>query len=697
MTAQLPVWDEHLRRLTSAVAELGPALRVADSWGTRLASVLAGGGRLLAAGNGGSAAQAQHLTAELVGRYHRDRPPFSGICLSAETSTLTAIGNDYPAEELFARQVQAHGRPGDVLVLLSTSGGSRNVVEAARRGRAGGLTVWAMTGPCPNAVARLADETLAVEAPETATVQELHLVALHVLCGAFDRALGVDAPSVDAMETTADGTARHRIPVGSLVRTEPVGMSAPLVVVGDTLLDIDTTGTPTRLAPDAPVPVLEDAVEAARPGGAGLAAVMAAREGQEVVLVTALADDGPGRRLRALLAGVPGLTVLTLPHAGRTVVKHRIRAGDRPVVRLDTGDDVAVLGTVDDDVVDDAVRVALAHASAVLVSDYGRGVTARAGVRAALEASARTVPLVWDPHPRGAPPVAGARLVTPNAAEAALFAARDGESDPRVGLAAARRDADRLVRAWQVAAVAVTMGPHGALVSSGDGTPVAVPAPAVVATDTCGAGDRFAVAAAVALLSGAVTTEAVQAGVVAASDYVAAGGPASLSREPVRSTEPVTVEQVVERVRASGGVLVATGGCFDLLHAGHVATLRAARRLGDALVVCVNSDASVRRLKGPDRPLVAAADRCEVLAAVEGVDAVVVFDEDTPHEVLRRLRPDVWAKGGDYAGADLPEAAVLQEWGGQAVALPYLPGRSTSHLVLAARGPEQNPTHGGMR
>jgi rfaE bifunctional protein nucleotidyltransferase chain/domain len=127
--------------------------------------------------------------------------------------------------------------------------------------------------------------------------------------------------------------------------------------------------------------------------------------------------------------------------------------------------------------------------------------------------------------------------------------------------------------------------------------------------------------------------------------------------------------------------VVATGGCFDLLHAGHVATLRAARQLGDCLVVCLNSDDSVRRLKGPTRPLVPAADRVRVLEALECVDAVVVFDEDTPAEVLTRIRPDIWAKGGDYAGADVPEAAVLETWGGQAVVLPYLQGRSTTRLV----------------
>jgi rfaE bifunctional protein nucleotidyltransferase chain/domain len=138
--------------------------------------------------------------------------------------------------------------------------------------------------------------------------------------------------------------------------------------------------------------------------------------------------------------------------------------------------------------------------------------------------------------------------------------------------------------------------------------------------------------------------------------------------------------------------VVATGGCFDLLHAGHVATLRAARALGDCLIVCVNSDESVRRLKGSSRPLVPVEDRVHVLEALECVDAVVVFDEDTPSEVLQRLRPHLWAKGGDYAGADVPEAAVLRAWGGQAVVLPYLAGRSTTALVAgAASAPSPAP------
>jgi D-sedoheptulose 7-phosphate isomerase len=187
---------DHITSLSVALRSLTDQVDTLDRWGRLLADVLTSEsrGRLLAAGNGGSAAQAQHLTAELVGRYRADRPPFSAICLTAETSSLTAIANDYPADELFARQVEAHGRPGDVLVLLSTSGRSPNAVAAARRARDCGITVLAMTGPAPNPLAAVADDAVCIDSPWTATVQECHLVALHLVCAAFDAAV-LAAPS----------------------------------------------------------------------------------------------------------------------------------------------------------------------------------------------------------------------------------------------------------------------------------------------------------------------------------------------------------------------------------------------------------------------------------------------------------------------------------------------------------------------
>jgi len=139
--------------------------------------------------------------------------------------------------------------------------------------------------------------------------------------------------------------------------------------------------------------------------------------------------------------------------------------------------------------------------------------------------------------------------------------------------------------------------------------------------------------------------------------------------------------EVVGEVRDRGGTVVATGGCFDLLHAGHVRMLQAARALGDCLVVLLNSDASVARLKGPERPLVGQEDRAAVLQALECVDAVLVFEEDDPRAALETIRPDLWAKGGDYAVADLPEAQTLATWGGRAVIVPYVAGRSTTRLI----------------
>jgi rfaE bifunctional protein nucleotidyltransferase chain/domain len=325
------------------------------------------------------------------------------------------------------------------------------------------------------------------------------------------------------------------------------------------------------------------------------------------------------------------------------------------------------------------VAAALDEAEAVLVSDYAGGVLADDGLRALLATAAAGRPVVWDPHSRGADPVPGCRLVTPNAGEAAAL----GGAAAGVPLAAARRQAEVLLRRWQAHAVCVTLGPAGALLSYGDGAPLVVPAVRVDGGDTCGAGDRFAAAALAALAEGAVVSDAVEQAVRAATSFVAAGGAAAVPLPGRRA--PTADDDAVQRVRAAGGTVVATGGCFDLLHAGHVALLRAARGLGDCLVVCLNSDESVRRLKGEGRPLVTAADRARVLEALEFVDAVEVFDEDTPVEVLRRLRPDVWAKGGDYALSDLPEAAVLDEWGGQAVVLPYLDGRSTTALIDLAR------------
>jgi len=183
----------HLGALSMAIERLEPEVGRLRSWAAVLGDVLMAGGRLLAVGNGGSAAQAQPLTSELVGRSCNDRRPFSALALHSDTSSVTAITNDYGPEAVFARQVRAHGRPGDVLVAMSTSGRSPNVVAAARTAMTTGLTVWALTGRGPNPVASCADQALCVDADTTATVQEVHLVVVHLLCTFLDEIVGCGA------------------------------------------------------------------------------------------------------------------------------------------------------------------------------------------------------------------------------------------------------------------------------------------------------------------------------------------------------------------------------------------------------------------------------------------------------------------------------------------------------------------------
>jgi D-sedoheptulose 7-phosphate isomerase len=196
----LPAGRRHLEALAEPLAALHADAPRLELWGRRLAAILAAGGRLLAAGNGGSASQAQHLTSELVGRYRDDRPPFSAIALCTEGSALTAIANDYGAAEVFARQVRGHGRPGDVLVAISTSGRSTNVLAAVEAADQMEMTTWALTGRPGNPLAERCHDALCVDSPHTATVQEIHLIAIHLVCAAVDQAL-----ETGALELVATG------------------------------------------------------------------------------------------------------------------------------------------------------------------------------------------------------------------------------------------------------------------------------------------------------------------------------------------------------------------------------------------------------------------------------------------------------------------------------------------------------------
>jgi rfaE bifunctional protein nucleotidyltransferase chain/domain len=511
-----------------------------------------------------------------------------------------------------------------------------------------------------------------------------------------------------------------------------------IVVVGDVMLDVDLSGDATRLSPDAPVPVVDVSGVKRRAGGAGLVARMLAQDGWPVTLVTVLGDDDAGRQLEQHLAGV---RLVSGPSGYASPVKTRVRAGSHPVVRFDQGCGKAPIPDATP-----AMLRAVEKAGVIIVADYGRGLAANPQLRDLLARLAGTIPIIWDPHPAGADPVPGVAVVTPNLAEASKAAqALAGERGG--GQAAASAGAGRdvhgvagdppaqepqdeavqagriLLEHWQSRAVLVTKGEQGAvLLREGRTSPDAVPAPRVEAGDPCGAGDRLAASLAVHLLAGRELGEAARLAVHDAADFLANGGVSAFpdseadpetgpgtGREaeaasgagagagagaatagPLRPPTPVGGKRRISEplllarvVRDNGGKVVATGGCFDLLHAGHVRSLAAARELGDCLIVCLNSDDSVRRLKGPERPIIGQQDRAELLLAMECVDAVMIFDEDTPEAALERLRPDIWVKGGDYKGARLPEADLVEKWGGRCLTVPYHPARSTTGLADA--------------
>jgi len=288
-----------------------------------------------------------------------------------------------------------------------------------------------------------------------------------------------------------------------------------ITVVGDALLDVDVDGTSERLAPDAPVPVVDVERREDRAGGAGLAATLLARDGHEVELVTAIAEDAGGQRLRARLDGV---RLVAAGSNAPTPVKTRIRANGHLIARIDEGGAGGLPQPGPE------VLAAIAAAELLVVADYGRGMTAHPGVRAALERRGAAVPLVWDPHPRGADPVASADTVTPNLSEAARAAGL-----PAGGVPAAAEASRLLAERWGCRAVVVTLGAAGALLREpGAAAPLLLPAPSIAAADPCGAGDRFATSLAVALAEGLARAEAVGRAVEEATAFIAGGGVAGL-------------------------------------------------------------------------------------------------------------------------------------------------------------------------
>ena len=467
-----------------------------------------------------------------------------------------------------------------------------------------------------------------------------------------------------------------------------------VLVVGDVMLDRYVWGEVTRISPEAPVPVVRVTRETDKGGGAAHVALNLANLGIQTSVVGWVGEDAAGQTLRDILAGamvdVRGLRVLG---NRATITKTRIIGGRQQMLRMDREApralEEASLACCVRQVWDRLHRDA--PPDALVLSDYGKGVLTGPVCRTVIAAASEVgVPVFVDPKGVDYRKYRGATALTPNRRE--LAEAVSLPSSPLAPLLAAGQ---RLCRAQEVAFLAVTLSEHGIALLEGDADPYTIPALAREVYDVSGAGDTVIATMAAGLTAGLARYDALQLANVAAGVVVGKVGTTPITRAALLSAlsdrealaqadKTCTLEAArvrVEQWRQRGEVVVFTNGCFDLLHAGHVSYLEKARQRGGRLVVGLNSDRSVRALKGASRPVIQEEDRARVLAAMVSVDLVVVFDEATPLNLIKTLRPDILAKGADYREDQVVGAAEVKTWGGRVALIPLVTGRSSSEIV----------------
>jgi D-beta-D-heptose 7-phosphate kinase / D-beta-D-heptose 1-phosphate adenosyltransferase len=474
-----------------------------------------------------------------------------------------------------------------------------------------------------------------------------------------------------------------------------------VLVIGDAILDSYLIGTADRICREAPVPIvaLDDRVDA--PGGAGNTAVNAAALGASVRLLTVVGDDREGRVLARSLAarGVAADHLIEDP-TRETLSKNRLVADSQILIRFDRGTTEAAGPATEDQIVS-TLREAFPASDAVIVSDYGYGVlTPRViDTLAELQAVSPTVVVVDAKYPQRFRHV-GVTAVKPNHGEALRLLGAAAVGPGRA--ASIERHADDLFELTGARIVVVTLDVEGAVMLE-RGRPAyrtyARPSSNAKAT---GAGDTFTAALSLALGAGAHSVAAVELASQAAAVVVERDGTSTCSAtqllDRVGGASAFVGEwDVIERLAASyrreGRRLVFTNGCFDILHRGHITYLNQAKAMGDVLIVGLNSDDSVRRLKGPERPINTLEDRAHVLAALSCIDHIVAFDEETPVRLIERIRPDVFVKGGDYRPDMLPERQTVESLGGVVHILPYVEDRSTTGIIEHIRASDE----GGRR
>ncbi len=460
---------------------------------------------------------------------------------------------------------------------------------------------------------------------------------------------------------------------------------ARVLVAGDLMLDRYWSGRAGRISPEAPVPVVHVDASDDRPGGAANVAFNVASLGARVWLAGVVGQDEAGRLLTGLLRDA-GIHCLIEERPGvPTITKLRVLSQHQQLIRLDFE---ASLRSAAGDPLSDLCRRPMAEAAVLVISDYAKGTVAQP--QALIDSARRHgIPVLVDPKGRDFARYRGATLLTPNRAE---FEEVVG---PCADDADLMRKAEGLRCDLGLQALLVTLGERGMLLVEEDKEALHLPTQAREVFDVTGAGDTVIGVLAAAVAGGCGLARAAAVANCAAGLVVGKLGAGRVTpRElgmALRTGEWDTLlseEDLAEAVamaRSRGERIVMTNGCFDILHEGHVSYLQEARRLGDRLVVAVNADASVRRLKGEGRPVNPLAQRMAVLAGLASVDWVVGFGEDTPERLICRVLPDILVKGGDYRPDEVAGAACVRNAGGQVVILPFLTGRSTSGIIRSIR------------
>lgn len=466
---------------------------------------------------------------------------------------------------------------------------------------------------------------------------------------------------------------------------------ARILCVGDVMLDRYIYGDVERISPEGPIPVLRVKDERTMLGGAGNVVRNLAALGAHVAFASVIGADDVGEEISRMLAAVPHVDAsLAVDQMRRSTVKERYVAMGQQVLRADYETNASLSPALQREVID-RVRGLLTGVQVVILSDYGKGVLTQEVCGAVIAAArAAGIPVIVDPKGRNYELYRGASVVTPNRKELAEVTGQAAKDDAAI-VALARR----LIAEADLEAMIVTRSQEGMSVVTADGNVAHLPAESREVFDVSGAGDTVISTLAAALATGLPLVDAASLANTAAGIVVGKVGTAVVYRDELaaklREHELSSMEMKIVTREAAADIAAAwrrkglkvgfTNGCFDLLHPGHVALLAQSRALCDRLIVGLNSDASVARLKGPTRPIQPDVSRATVLASLASVDLVVIFGEDTPEDLICAIRPDILVKGGDYTVETIVGAEFVQSYGGQVVVVDLVPGFSTTKTL----------------